>query len=311
MNPCPDPSATLATAPAQGPAPAARAAAHGVRAVLLLAGRVGRNPLADGIARPVVDLPVDSRRTLLDVWSDQTAPLGAARPGRDVDVRLVVDRAAALPRVRSPGVCVVRDPAEYRGTAGLVRDLTAGYADDDRVLVAPANQIPRETFAEMLKALARHDEAVCLVPHAGGDFAAAFLLRCARLRDVPEVGFVDLKEQAIPSSRGRASLRVVRRPAGATFPVRTLAQYVQALRAFHSDGRGEPRPDADPFAETWRPAFSLVEPGASVAEGAVLHDAVVLAGAHVECGAVVAQSVVCPGAVVRRGSRVLASVVTG
>jgi hypothetical protein len=308
-GPCPDPSVLAASGATAHAAPALEA--HGVRAVLLLAGRVGRYALAEGIARPVVDLPVDGRRTILDVWADLPALRSVALPRR-VDVRLVVDRTAALPRVRgSSPLAVVRDPAEYRGTAGLVRDLTAQYDDDDRVLVAPANQIPREAFGNVIEALARHDEAVCVVPHADGEFAAAFLLRCGRLRDVPDVGFVDLKEQAIPAARGRPSLRVVRRPAGATFPVRTLAQYVQALRALHAPVRSAAAPDADPFAETWRPAFSLVEAGATVSEGAVLHDAVVLAGARVEDGAVVAQSVVCPGAVVRRGSRVLETVVTG
>jgi ADP-glucose pyrophosphorylase len=63
----------------------------------------------------------------------------------------------------------------------------------------------------------------------------------------------------------------------------------------------EAAPPEDPFAETWKPVFSIVEAGARVDQGAVLQDSVVLEGGRVEKGAAVVRSVVCSGGVARAG----------
>jgi len=283
-----------------------------LRAVILLAGRIGRDPFADGVGRSALDLPVDDVRTVSDVWAEQFGDVARLFGPDGLRVLVSVDCGGPRPHVR-PGRgpsrvewSVVRDRAEYRGTAGVVRDLTTGFDDDDRVLVVTAGLVQRESLADVVGRLTRAEEGVCVVPHDGGDHATAFLLRCGRLRGVPDVGFVDLKEQAIPAGRGYGPLSVVRRPAGSALPIRTLAEYVHALRAV----RGECAETwaEDPFAETWSPRFALVEPGAHVAPGAVLLDSVVLAGGRVEDGAVVARSVVCAGGVVRRGSHLVESV---
>jgi hypothetical protein len=222
-------------------------------------------------------------------------------------VLVAIDRDSAPPTLSgvagSVGVRfeVVRDTTEYRGTAGVARDLTREFQDDDRVLVATASQIQREPLGDVFRSIEQGEEAVSVAPYGASEHAGLFLLRCDRLRDVSEVGFVDLKEQAIPSARHRAPLRVARRPRGSALPIRTREEYLHALRTIHAGGpwRGAVPALDDPFAESWRPAFSIVEPGADVATDAVLQDSVVLAGGRVERGAVVARSVVCPGGVVR------------
>ncbi len=289
-----------------------------LRAVILLAGRVGRNEFADGVGRSVLDLPVDVSSTVLDRWIETLDQFATAFALPKIHLRVAVDRTGALPASRAceghPRVEmeVVRDPEEYRGTAGLVKDLTKGYGENDQILVATANQIHREPLRDVFQVLWRGDESVSIVPHDGGEFAGVFLLRCARLCDVSDVGFVDLKEQAIPSARGKEPLFVKRRAPGSTLPIRTLGEYIRALRIIHSEpnsGSIISSPE-DPFAETWEPVFSIVEPLAEVMPGAVLQDSVVLAGGRVEAGAVVTRSVVCAGGVVRRGQCVLESIVT-
>lgn len=302
---------------ARAATPAESHLARDLRAVILLAGSVGRNPFADGIGRSVLDMPIDARTTVLDEWIERAEGFASALGLSSLRVRVAVDQGSPLPRVRRSGaesrvvVEIVRDPAEYRGTAGIVRDLTRQYSDDDLVVVAGANQIQREELNDSFEP-GSGEESVSIVPHGDGEFAAMFLLRCARLRDVPEVGFVDLKEQAIPSARGRPPLLVVRRPANSTLPIRTLPEYVRALRELHGGADREQSRAArgSAFDETWQPLFSIVEPGASVAPNAVLQDTVVLAGGRVEEGATVARSVVCDGGVVRRGQCVLETVVT-
>jgi hypothetical protein len=278
--------------------------------VILLAGRVGPNAFADAVGRSLLDLPVTQSLKLLDVWIEQLDRLAADLGVPRLDVCVSVDKDGLVPTVRDdlghPRVAldVRRDAAEYRGTAGVVRDLTRGYGETDRVLVAAANQIQREPLPDVVRALAEHDESVSIVPHLGSELAGMFLLRCGRLRDVPPVGFVDLKEQAIPSSsHGYAPLAVVPRPTDSILPVRTLDEYVRALRAVHQEPvyRPEAAGEESPFAETWRPAFRIVEPGADVAPEAVVQDSVVLAGGRVAAGAAVARSIVCSRGVVGGG----------
>jgi hypothetical protein len=293
-----------------------------VRSVILLAGQVGRNPFADNIGRSILDLPIEAGRSVLDLWLERLRAFVGAEGLSRLEVVVSVDANGHLPTVREhleegPGVGghvvveVVRDPSDYRGTAGVVRDLTKGYRDEDWILVGAANQVLREPLEDLFEALAARGESVSLSVSSGSDLAGLFLLRCARLRDVPDVGFVDLKEQAIPGgSRSHAPLAAVRRPAGSTLPVRTLPEYIRALRVLHGEGRdGSAR--EDPFAETWKPVFSIAEEGAQVASGATLLDSVVLSGARVEAGAAVARSVVCPGGVVRSRACITESVVTG
>jgi hypothetical protein len=289
-----------------------------VRSVILLAGQVGRNPLADGAGRSLLDLPVGDGRRLIDLWAEQLEDCAVVHGIDRIEVCISVDRGGRMPelltRAASSRVefALMRDPTEYRGTAGVVSDLTRGYDGATRVFVAAANQVLRESLARVAGDLARHDEAVAIVPHKGGELAGAFLLRCARLHDVAEVGFVDLKEQAIPGARGHGPLHAVHREPGASLPIRTLEEYIDALRAIHavtqSDGRS---PAADPFAETWEPAFAIVEPGAQVGDGAFLQDSVVLSGAVVGRGAILARSLVCGGAVVPAGECVVDRIVTG
>jgi hypothetical protein len=276
-----------------------------LRAVILLAGSVARSPFGDGLKRSSLDLPVDDRRTVFDVWREHLERLAADLGLKSMDVLVAIDRESPAPREAAAGravkIEVVRDSAEYRGTAGVARDLTRDFRGADRVLVATASQIQREPLGDVLRSLSEGDEAVSVVPHGESEHAGLFLLRCDRLRDVSEVGFVDLKEQAIPSARGRTTLSVCRRPRGSALPIRTREEYLRALRTCHADGpwRGVEPARESALAESWRPEFSIVEEGALVAPDAVLQDSVVLAGGRVERGAVVARSVVCPGGVVR------------
>jgi NDP-sugar pyrophosphorylase family protein len=107
---------------------------------------------------------------------------------------------------------------------------------------------------------------------------------------------VDLKEQALPAIAARFSVKVVHFSNPTALPVRTRADYIEALVRHH----GAP-PDGGEGRD-WQPAFGLVEDPRDVGPGARIHESVVLRGGRVEAGAVLVRSVVCPGAVVRRGA---------
>jgi NDP-sugar pyrophosphorylase family protein len=113
-----------------------------------------------------------------------------------------------------------------------------------------------------------------------------------------------MKEQALPQIALHYEVRVVRRRRPTGLPIRTLEDFVQALRLHHRRRQGKPF-IADPLAEDWSPAFALIEPGATVDASARIHDSIVLAGAVVEPGAVLVRSLVCAGEVVRHDKTIV------
>ena len=283
-------------------------------AMILLAGKVRPSTFSAQIGRSILDLPLDAERTLLDIWCEQASALARAIGTDALTVRIVVDQGGYSPQianVRSNDRVVLRverDPTEYRGTAGLLKDLAAGYPDEKWLLVGSASQLPLEPLYDLTAALSDVTNGISMVTHADGALAGMMLVRCRSLSVVPDVGFVDFKEQALPAIAKEHSIRVLRRERPTGLPILSLADYIEVLRVHHLSGH-EDQPLDDPFAERWEPAFALIEDGAQVHATARLHDSVVLKGGVVQEGAVVVRSVVCPGGVVRRRSHVIEEIV--
>ena len=108
-----------------------------------------------------------------------------------------------------------------------------------------------------------------------------------------------MKEQALPLISQKYDVRVMhcRRPSG--LPIRSLRDYINALKHYHRRRAGKPA-NIDPLGEDWAPSFAIVEDGAIVAPRAHVHDSVVLKGGVVESDAAVVRCIVCPGGVVKQ-----------
>ena len=285
-----------------------------LRALLLLGGSVRPTQMNMGIGRSLTDLPIDGRRTVLDHWRHQAMLLARDGLGRRLSMRIIIDRASSEPRL--PVSCehvlvsVERDPYEYRGTGGLLRDLSAEYRDDDYVLVAGAAHVLLDPLTDLVHAMAQRGGDVVMIAHRDDTPSGLMLVRCGCLRTIASEGFVDMKEQALPAIARRGSVLVERRQRASGLPIRTLSEYLEALRRYHRRLSGETG-DGDPFREAWRATFGLVEEGARVDSGVRVHNSVVLNGARIEGGAVIVHSVVCGQAVVRRDRMVVDQIVTG
>ncbi len=312
----------------------------GLRGLVLLGGRTRSSPFRTAIDRPLLELPVlrdggdrPEARTggpverLIDLWL-RWGQAAADTGGLEwLPTRVIVNDESDAPApiapegvVRRPegAFTVGRDRSDHRGTGGLLHDLAADYDDDDLLLVASAHQVLLEPLDVLAAALARRfarGADVAIVSHDDGTPAGLMLVRCRALRGINGVGYIDMKEQALPAIAKQHDVRVVRtrRPTG--LPVRNAAQYVAALAALHRvrkdsrDRRGAAAPPAGAFGEGIDDRFVLVERGASVDESAFLHDAVVLAGGRVEAESATVRSVVVPGGTVKRGGRAVDTVV--
>jgi N-acetylglucosaminyldiphosphoundecaprenol N-acetyl-beta-D-mannosaminyltransferase len=279
-----------------------------LRAVILLGGAVRATPLHNAVKRSILDLPLEQDLTIFNHWLGHAADLARYAGVEKLPVRVLVNRQSFEPTsgaARHAGSYTVeRDVSEYRGTGGVLRDLAQHYDDDDLVLVATASQVLLDPLAAVAAALDHKHGDVNLISHRDGTPSGVMLARVATLRMIPAIGFFDMKEQALPLIAGRYDVKVVhcRKPTG--LPVRTLADYLGALRAHHRRRAGRPL-NVDPLAEDWQSSFAIVEAGASVPPDVYLHDSVVLRGSMVEPGASLVRSVVCPGAVVRQRASII------
>jgi len=279
--------------------PSSRPLAH-LRAMVLLGGSVRPGLFGTAIGRLVFQLPLQDNCTILDSWVKEARSL-ATLAEQLVPVRVMIDKAAPQPLAvaSGDGLEIERDPFDFRGTGGVLRDLASQYSADDYLLVANAAQILCEPLADLASNLATMGGDVSIISHLDGTPSGLMLVRCGALKSIPQEGFVDMKEQALPAIAREHRVTVLHRRHPSAVPVRTLADYIAALRQHHQLRAGMTT-SISPFAETWEPAFSIVEAGATVDPTAKVHDSVVLRGGRAEAGSVAVQSIVCPGGILQR-----------
>jgi N-acetylglucosaminyldiphosphoundecaprenol N-acetyl-beta-D-mannosaminyltransferase len=283
-----------------------------LRALVLLGGAVRPSPLAQTSDRSVLDLPLDDRGTVLSHWVHSAAELAKSAGLESLTVRVMVNQSTPEPTSAAKhygALRVERDASDFRGTGGVLRDLAVDYGDDDLILVANAAQILLDPLPTIVAAMTRKAGDVAVISHADGTPSGLMLVTCKVLRSIADTGYIDMKEQALPQIALNHEVRVVQRRRPTGLPIRTLEDYVQALRLHHRRRQGKPF-IPDPLAEDWSPSFALIEPGANVDPSARVHDSIVLEGGIVEAGAVLVRSLVCADEVVRRDKTVVDQAVT-
>jgi N-acetylglucosaminyldiphosphoundecaprenol N-acetyl-beta-D-mannosaminyltransferase len=283
-------------------APSAPSAQRGrLRGLVLLGGGVRPSALVTAIGRSVLDMPLGNGKTVLARWLDEAADVARLLEIDHLPVRLLVDPGGAEPRsVPRDRYRMERDKSEYRGTGGLLANIAVDYDDDDMILVGNAAQVLLDPLPALWTRLHETRGVVGVVGHRDGEPSGLMLITCRALRLIPKTGFVDMKEQALPNIASKFDVRVLqcRRPTG--LPIRSLSDYIAALRALHQPVSAAA---IDPWSEDWRSTFAIVEPGAVVSSSVRIHDSVVLAGANVDAGAVLVRSVVA--GTVRRDRKVV------
>lgn len=283
-----------------------------VRAVVLLAGSVRATSLRKATDRFVMDLPVTAQKTILDCWHEQLDDL-AFELGLDrLPARVMIDRSSNThtDRPNQARVQIEQDPDEFRGTGGLVSDVAREYGDDEYLILANAAQLLLTPLPRLVEAMAEKQADVTLLCDKDYRPSGMTLIRCGALREVPEVGFVDLNEQALPAIAERHCVKACCYEHPASMAIRTRTNYLDAIRAYHKRTNKECQLSGPPNDEDWSPTFSIIEPGAKVDPTAVIHDSVVLAGGQVQANAVLVRSVVGPQGRVSAGESAVECIAT-
>jgi hypothetical protein len=282
--------------------PRARRTLGQLRAVVLLSGAPWPTPFASGIGRSLLDLPIEDDRNLVDHWRVEVENLARAIDAPEMTLWVQLCRHAPIPTARRGHarvrVRVERDRRDFRGTGGVLRDLAEPYGDDDYLLVVGGAQLMIEDLSAAAKGLANAGTDVVLVAQGDGLAGGLTLVRCGALRCVPSVGFVDFKEQALPTIARHHDVAVAMWGGIVSLPIRCAAEYLTALRVYH-------RKDGPPADATLHPldggcpgVFAIKEAGAEVHPSAIVIDSVVLRGSRVEAKAAAIRSVVCARACV-------------
>jgi N-acetylglucosaminyldiphosphoundecaprenol N-acetyl-beta-D-mannosaminyltransferase len=283
-----------------------------VRSLILLGGSVRPTDLTQSIGRSLLDLPLDDSGSILNHWLAHASELARYAGMQHLPVRVMVDKTSPEPHSMAPrfgDACrVERDLSEYRGTGGVLHDLADEYEDDDLLLVANAAQVLLDPLSVIAAALEHKRGDVNLISHQDGTPSGVMLLRCRTLRSIASTGFVDMKEQALPEISKSFAVKVLHCRRASGLPVRTLNDYLGALRHYHRRKVGKPA-SIDPLAEDWQPTFAIVEDGAVVGPRAHIHDSVVLKGGVVESGAALVRCLVCPGGSAKQKSTIVDSFV--
>lgn len=282
--------------------------------VVMLAGWLRPSALSGALRRHVLSMPLTRETTLLDAWLEALDEIGAG------EVRIVVntdeDRRELLSlledRARFRRVSVIVEPASWRGSAGIVKDVTEDLEARVPVLVVEAGALPPTSLAPMASAFTEMTEAVIGATESH-EPCGVFAFRRGVFSEVGSVGYHDMKEQVLPLLSRRRAVVKLALLGREVCRLRDRAGYLRGV-ALHAERQGVYEHPVERGARSSDAphllGVSVVCEGAVVKPGAVVQDSVILPGAVVESGAVICRSVLGPGATAARGERVIDAIVT-
>lgn len=280
---------------------------------VMLAGGIHASPLERALGSSVMDLPIDRERALIEGWLERVGTLN--REGHE-PVRTVVALGADTvsprerPEIGEDLLTFLRDPNDFRGPAGVVRDAAGAVHPDRDILICEASMWGALDLRSVLWAHRDGEADITVCRNPDGSPSGVYLARGWTLELIQEKGFMDLKEQWFTKARNNgASIRVFDLAAPGQRWMRTRRDYLRMCRAVAD---GESGVDAEPGmftrGESSVRSWSIVDGGARVHEEALVCESVVFPGAVIEKDAIVVRSVVGRGARVGAGERVVDAV---
>lgn len=278
---------------------------------VILAGTLRPSPLHAALGVPAPCLPVGPGVTLLEAWQAVFEDAGVGS-----DVRVVVNSEAEVDPLaghRATPFRVIVEPAAWRGTAGVLRDVTDDLDDAQPVLVVEASCLPPLSLRPLLDAM---DDRTAGVVGVGGfdEPGGVYVLRRDAIASASTVGYRDFKEQLLPALHEAGSAVRTADLGGPVHRVWDRRSYLHAVQHYISTRRDVRR---EQLAETRSAVsgtaivegFVLLGSGAVVEDGAVVHESIILDGATVGGGAVVSRSIVGPLAQLAPRTRVVRRIV--
>ena len=283
-----------------------------LKTCIFLDGSARRRSFVDAIDRSLFNLPLNNQTQIITPWMSNLESVATEIGRSSFPVRIVVDEITPPPEVSRTSdtlsVAIETDPSNWRGSAGVLHDVTRGDDKEDFALVISGVQVLLSPLWNLIEEMAEADADITLLADPDGSSVGITLIRCGCLRDIAPIGFIDFKEQALPRLAARHVVRVVQARKPTAMPVRSRETYIAALRHWHQQHSRNELSSSGRVEDCW-PAFSVVEQGAVIGSDVELLDSVVLSGAAIGSGTSVVQSVVCPGQRIGPNETVIRSLV--
>ena len=167
------------------------------------------------LGRSVLDLPILPGQSILGQWYSQAQGLAETLNCQVLPMRVLLDHLAPAPELprqtqRVP-LRLERDRFDFRGSGGVLYDAAAEYGDNEYLLVANAASIVSEPLTALTRALASAQADISIHSLPDGTPSGLMLIRCGALRDIAPLGFIDMKEQALPEIAKNHEVFVMRR----------------------------------------------------------------------------------------------------
>lgn len=272
--------------------------------VIMLAGGMRASAFRRQLGIPTLRLPVGHGSTLLDVWMEALAPLA-----EEVAIRIVVNWEMDVEQIQNLlnhrtqprnetqlQIEVIKDPAPWRGTGGLLRDVTAELPQEALVMVVESSCLPPTDLDSMLQKM---DNSISGVVGSTKNHepAGVYVFRRCTFAAIPHEGFCDLKEQFLPSLYRQGTYLLSAEVCQRVTRVRDRNGYLMAVRdrlsrngsnhVTHHQG------DAPRIASSARLLGSnLIEADTRIEEGAIVHDSVLMRGSVIRRGAMISRSII-------------------
>jgi hypothetical protein len=274
---------------------------------ILLAGAVYPSPLRRSLDVPVLCLPVREREALLDLWlrtffetgrcRQLTIAVSSIADARQIEQHLDLNPWTHAIRQSLP-VSVSVDQEQCRGSGGalLEHSQTLSIGESEFVLVAEASSIPPIGLQRLLT---QWDENTAGIVGGTSAFEPAGVYAFCReaISMIPDVKYVDLKEQVLPRlyQDGMAIRSTI--VGDRVLSLRTRGQYLGAVRFLaarpgdeHAKGRSVAGANVASSARLF--GTCLIGEGATIEDGVILHESIVLPGAKCGTGSVIAGSII-------------------
>lgn len=286
---------------------------------VVLAGGIRPCPLCEELGTPVLCLPVTDDQTLLTAWLTALSQAGACQGIRiavtdEADGAEICDQLQECrgPRRQAPDIEVVQDPSPWRGTGGIVRDVSENVPDGHVVLAVEAACLPPRSLDSLLDAL-EPNTAVTVGIGGADEPAGVYAFRRVVLERIPKVGYFDIKEQLLPVLYERDyGVRLVA-VTDRVLRIRDRASYLQAV--FSASGRRPPQigaihcsTSASVSSSALLGGVCVIGRGAIVKDNAVVHNSVVLSAAVIGAGAIISRSIIGANVEIAAGSMVIDTV---
>lgn len=271
-----------------------------LKRAILLAGGPHPSVIMRACGLSLYSLPITpDSRSVLDLWTAGIASHPERMHTQSDRIICVSATPDLTPLVRHgiDGWSLRPDASSYRGPAGVVRDATLDLSPDDHVLVGEASRAVGDCILELLRTHAATGADATIGVNPDHSPAGILVLRRRTLECIPDVGYMDIKEQFLPKIVSLGfNIRTTVLAAPGAIGFRTRLELLAAASL------------CDQHARTT--TVARIAPTAVVHDEAHVVESIIGPSARIEAGAVVVRSIVTGSAVVTAGTAVHDAIVT-